>query len=100
MLVFLKRHWALLYVAGVAALGALAGVDPGGLRKHLRLEGEGRRLAAENRELRQENLRLRREARALAGESAALERAAREELGWVKPGELVIQLDEREGGRP
>lgn len=100
MLAFLKRHWALLYVAGVAVLGGMAAVDSGGLRKHLRLEAEGRRLAAENRELRQENLRLRREARALAGESAALERAAREELGWVKRGEVVLHLEEREGGRP
>ncbi len=100
MLAFLKRHWALLYVAGIGVLCALAAVDPDGLRKHLRLEADGRRLAAENRELRQDNLRLRREARALAGESAALERAAREELGWVKPGEVVIQLDEGEGARP
>ncbi len=99
MLAFLKRHWALLYVAALAALGALAAVDPDGLRKHLRLEADARQLAADNRELRQENIRLSREARALAGESAALERAAREELGWVKRGEMVIQLDEREGGR-
>ncbi len=100
MLAFLKRHWALLYAAALAALGVLAVVDPDGLRKHLRLEADGRRLAAENRELHQENIRLSREARALAGESAALERAAREELGWVKPGEVVIQLDEGEGARP
>jgi cell division protein FtsB len=100
MIAFAKRTWALLYVAAVVGLGALSAVDPGGLRKHLRLEAEGRRLSDENREIRRENLRLRREARALAGESAALERAAREELGYVRPGEIVIQLDERGEGRP
>jgi len=94
---FLKRHWALLYLAGVALLAALSALDPNGLAKHRRLEAEARRVARENQDLRLENLRLRREARALAGEPAALERAAREELGWVRPGEVVYRLDEREG---
>jgi cell division protein FtsB len=96
---FLKRHWALLYLAGVALLAALSALDPNGLAKHRRLEAEARRVTRENQDLRQENLRLRREARALAGEPAALERAAREELGWVRPGEVVYRLDEREGTR-
>ncbi len=99
MIAFLKRHWTIAYLAALGALAALSALDPGGLRKALRLEADAARLEAENRELRHENLRLRREARALAGESAALERAAREELGYVRPGEIVIQLDERPGAR-
>ncbi len=97
---FLKRHWALLYLAGVALLAALSALDPNGLAKNRRLQGEARRVERENQDLRQENLRLRREARALAGEPAALERAAREELLYVRPGELVYRLDEKEGARP
>lgn len=96
---FLKRHWALLYLAGVALLAGLSALDPDGLAKNRRLESEARRVERENQDLRQENLRLRREARALAGEPAALERAAREELGWVRPGEVVYRLDEQEGAR-
>lgn len=96
---FLKRHWALLYLAGVALLAALSALDPDGLAKNRRLESEAGRVAREIQDLRQENLRLRREARALAGEPAALERAAREELGWVRPGEVVYRLDEQEGAR-
>ncbi len=96
---FLRRRWALLCVAVAVSLAALSGVDPGGLRKHLRLQDEVRRAQARNRELRHENLRLRREARALLGDPAALERAAREELGYVRPGEIVFQLDER-GAKP
>ncbi len=53
----------------------------------------------ENRQMRLENARLRREARALAGDPAALEHAAREDLGFVKPGEWIYKLDEP-GARP
>jgi cell division protein FtsB len=93
---FLKRRWTLFCVVATVGFAALSAVDPGGLRKRLRLEAEVRRTEAANLELRHENLRLRREARALAGEPAALERAAREELGYVRPGEIVFQLDDRD----
>jgi cell division protein FtsB len=100
MLAFLKRRWALLYLAGVGALATLSAVDPSGLAKHRRLATEVGRVVRENQELQQENLRLRREARALAGDPPALERAAREELGYVRPGEVIYQLTPREGPRP
>ena len=100
MLSFLTRRWIWVYLAAVAGLGAWSLLDPAGLAKYRRLEAEARRVERENVEMRQENLRLRREARALAGEPAALERAAREELGFVRPGETVYRLDGREGGRP
>ncbi len=88
-----------LVVAGLAgAFLAYSALEGKGLRQHLRLQREVRAVAARNDELRQENVRLRREARALAGDPAALERAAREELNYVRPGEVVIRLDEG-GGR-
>jgi cell division protein FtsB len=94
-----KILWCTCYVAVVLGLGVLSAMDPNGLRKHRRLDVEVRRVSSENRSLRLENVRLRREARALAGDPAALERAAREELNFVRPGEWVYKLDEP-GVRP
>ncbi|BDG07780.1 FtsB family cell division protein [Anaeromyxobacter paludicola] len=92
------QHKSLL-VAGVAgAFLAYSALEGRGLRQHLRLQREIQAVSTRNEALRQENLRLRREARALTGDPAALERAAREELNYVRPGELVIRLDEG-GGR-
>ena len=57
------------------------------------MEDENARLAAEN-------AALSREARALRGDPAALERAAREELRFVRPGERVYWLGAASGGAP
>jgi cell division protein FtsB len=93
-----RRRATALYLAGLAALLGLSAVDPEGLRKALRNEGDGERLARENALLEARVQKLRREVKALSGDPAALERAAREDLGYVKPGEIVYDLDE--GGRP
>lgn len=95
-----RRRWIPVYLAALAALGAWTARDHLSRRGPAALEEAARRLDRENSRLRQEVLRLRREARALAGDPAALERAAREDLNLVKPGEIVIQLDGREGGPP
>lgn len=84
----------ILFAAGVLLLLGASFLDPNGLRKHRRLEAEVRRASAENRELARDNARLRREIRALQGEPAALERAARDELGFVRPGEVLFKLEE------
>ena len=95
-----RRRWIPAYLAAVVALAALTAWDHFSRRGPAALEEAARRLDQENGRLRQEVVRLRREARALAGDPAALERAAREDLNLVKPGEIVIQLDERAGGSP
>ena len=64
-----------------------------GLRRDLAV------LRAHNDELRAENERLGREADALRSDVSAIERVARAELGWVRPGELVVDLSGRPGGR-
>lgn len=98
MSTFSWRRWTPVYLAALAVLWAWTA------RHHLArggpsdLEEAARRLDDENGRLRQEVLRLRREARALAGDPAALERAAREDLNLVKPGEMVIRLDGPEKG--
>jgi cell division protein FtsB len=100
MFAFLQRRWPLLAVATLAALAGLSAVDPAGLAKVRRLRVEAFRVERESAELRQETVRLRREARALAGDPGALERAAREELGYVRPGEMVYQLEPAGASRP
>jgi cell division protein FtsB len=80
-------------VFGAVAVAAVtAAWDPHGVRKYWRLRAEVARMQAENASLVAENAALAREARALRGEPAALERAAREELRFVRPGEKVYWL--------
>ena len=89
------RRLATLSVLGLAAsLFCASAVDPAGLAKWRRLSQDARRIEADNRDLARDNERLRREVRALQGDPAALEQAAREELGYVRPGEIVLKLDE------
>jgi cell division protein FtsB len=92
---------AWLVLLGAAILLAVAGaLDPSGLAKSYRLEEECVRLADENQRVRQENHRLAREARALLVDPKARERAAREELRFIRPGEVIYRLDGRPGGTP
>ncbi len=95
----LDRPWLVGYGGALATLLAASALHPAGLRKHRTLSTEVQRVARENDELREQNRKLRREARALAGDAGALERAAREELGYVRPGERVYELPPPGGGR-
>ena len=63
-----------------------------GLARTLSLRRDLAVLTLRNRELAAENDRLAREAAALRDDAAALERVARVELGWVRPGELVLEM--------
>jgi cell division protein FtsB len=93
-------RWASWGVVGAVALAAGAAAwDPHGVRKYLRLRVEVGRMQAENATLATENAALAREARALRGDPAALERAAREELRFIRPGEKVYWLG-GEGSAP
>ena len=91
------RWWI---VGAVAAATAAAAWDPSGLRRHLTLSAEVRRMQGENARLAAENAALSREVRALRSDPAALERAAREELRFVRPGERVYWLGSGNGGAP
>ncbi len=83
-----------MYAGALALLAAASALDPEGLRKSLRLERDVRRMAGENGQLAAENGRLAREAEGLRRDPAALERAAREELRWVRPDEVVYRVEE------
>ncbi len=93
-------RWTRWWVVGaVAAAAAAAALDPSGLRRHVALSGEVRRMRAENARLAAENAALAREAHALRSDPEALERAAREELRFIRPGERVYWLG-GEGSAP
>ena len=66
-----------------------------GLRHTLALKRDLLGLRAHNQELAAENDRLGREAEALRSDPAAIERVARDELGWVRAGEVVVDLSPR-----
>jgi cell division protein FtsB len=82
-------------LVGFAALGAvilasLSFGDARGLRRIQRLDQDIRQREDKNAALDIENAKLRREIHALQGDPRALERAAREELGLIKDGEVVF----------
>jgi cell division protein FtsB len=84
----------------VLTAAAAAAFDPAGLRRYLVLSDEVSRMQRENARLAAENAALSRDVRALRSDPAALERAAREELRFVRPGERVYWLGAEEGGSP
>lgn len=94
-----RRKLLVAYGCAIAVLLVASALHPAGLRKHRALSADVARISAENDQLREKNQRLRREARALGGDPAALERAAREELGYVRPGERVYDLGASGGAR-
>jgi cell division protein FtsB len=81
-------------LAGVLSLASVA--DARGFRRYLTLRQDVQSRQARERVLAEQNETLLKEINALRKEPAALERAAREELGFVKPGELVFHLEEEE----
>ncbi len=78
-------------LAGVLSLASAA--DARGFRRYLKLRQDVEAVQGRNQALAAQNEALRREIHALREEPAALERAAREELGYVKPGEIVFHLE-------
>ena len=83
----------LFFVASVLVANAVVGER--GLLDSLDARRTNRRLSAETDSLRQENARLREEARRLREDPHTIEHVAREELGMIKPGELVFLLRDR-----
>ena len=73
------------------AVGSLSA--EGGFRRYARLQRDLRSLEERNAKLVAENSRLKLEVQRVRTEPAALERAARENLGLVRPGEIVFNLE-------
>lgn len=97
----MRPLYVLLTCAGIAlAIATWVAIGEGGVPRLQELDGEKGRLQAEADALKRENATLQKEATLLrttddAPPSAALEKAAREELGYIKSGEVVVIDDER-----
>ncbi|MFL5404386.1 MAG: septum formation initiator family protein [Myxococcales bacterium] len=78
-----------------AVVAAAALWDPRGLRLLRRLSADALRQESANAALREENTRLARRARRLSGpgESEALEKAARERLGYLRADEVLFKFE-------
>jgi len=83
--------WGAVGVALVLAAGSLSA--EGGFRRYARLRRDLHSLEDRNTRLAAENQRLKLEVQRVRTEPAALERAARENLGLVRPGEIVFNLE-------
>jgi cell division protein FtsB len=97
------RTWVGRTAAATVVMFALAYIPyhvyaRSGLARTLVLRRDLHALRARNQALAAENARLGREAEALRSDPAAIERVARTELGWVRPGEIIVDLTPVPGG--
>lgn len=85
-------------VAWVAAAVLVAWLDgESGIRTARALRGEVREAEARLERLRAEVRALEEEVASFDGSPFALERAIREELDWVRPGEVLVRMPESTG---
>ncbi len=93
----ISRPRALVAGAAVAslAIAAAALADPRGVRLLRRLDQDIARQEAANQALREENARLQRRVRALSApmDPRVLEKEAREQLGFVRPDEVLVKFE-------
>ena len=82
-------------LAASLAITAASLADPKGLRRMERLRADIDRQQQKNQQLRDENARLSRTVKELSPpvSPAALERAAREQLGFVRQDELLFKFE-------
>ena len=97
------KTWVGRIVAAAAVTFALGYIPyhvyaRSGLARTLLLRRDLAGLRGHNADLRAENDRLTREADALRSDLGAIERVARAELGWVRPGEVIVDLSRPPGG--
>lgn len=96
-----RRRWvqlALVFVAAAVIVNALIGDR--GLVAAVRARHEHERLAASIATLKQENQRLADAVRRLKHDPKAIEDVAREDLGLVRPGEVVFVIKDAPPGQP
>ena len=92
----------LLFTLALCAILAMASrslIGNRGLFEVWRKKGAYQKLAREVQVLRDENVGLKNEIQALGSDPAAIERIAREELGYSRPGEITFVFREDEGPR-
>lgn len=89
---WLGRGAAAVLLAGVLSYVPYHVYARSGLARTLQLRRELAQLKLKNALLKDETDRLARQAEALRDDPDAIEHVARTELGWVKPGEIVLDL--------
>jgi cell division protein FtsB len=99
------KTWLGRVVAALLVMGALGYVPyhvyaRSGLARTLQLRRDLAALRARDEQLRAENEHLAREAEALRDDPDAIERVARAELGWVRAGEIIVDLSRPAGAGP
>jgi cell division protein FtsB len=99
------RTWVGRAAAAVVVMLALGYIPyhvyaRSGLARTLVLRRDLKALRVRNAQLAAENDRLAREAEALRDDPNAIERVARAELGWVRPGEIVVDLGPAPADKP
>jgi cell division protein FtsB len=87
----------LVFVTVVLVVDALVGEK--GLMESMRARRQYREVAASLEAIRHENARLREEVRRLQEDPAAIEGVAREELGLIRPGEVVFIIKDEKPSR-
>ena len=90
-----KRLLLTLALCAILALVARSLIGDRGLIEIWREHNVHQQLAAEVQSLREENTALNREIQALRSDPLAIERIAREQLGYCRPGEVTFIFRER-----
>jgi len=90
-----RKKLVLGALAASLCVSAMSPAGSKGLRRLERLRADIERQEQKNRELREENARLARTVRELSPplQDAALEKAAREQLGFVRQDELLFKFE-------
>ena len=88
-----RRKWLWASVTVAFVLSAWSASAEGGFRRYLSLSQQIDSLRTRNRQIAEENGRLLKEVEALRSDPKAIERSAREELGFIRPGEVVVNLE-------
>jgi cell division protein FtsB len=90
-------HFLLVFVSLVLVVDALIGEK--GLIESMHARRQHREVAASLETIRRENIRLREEARRLKEDPGAIESLAREELGLIRPGEVLFIIKDQPSPR-
>jgi cell division protein FtsB len=86
-----KLLWVVVALVSLAALGVF--LSGGGLNRYHSLSQGALALRQKNQELVVENTKLREEIEALKTEPKAVERALREELGYIRSDEMIFSFE-------
>ena len=94
-----RRLLVTLALCGILAMAGRSLVGERGLFEVWRKKSTTQKLAAEVQALRDENVELKTQIQELRSNPSAIERIAREELGYSKPGEITFVFREDEAPR-